>query len=627
MATNGKLLEQLNNLNRITDTLNRVVDIPDALETTLTRLVDLMGLEAGWIFLYDPDSQNQWAGRGYVLAAQYNLPPAMATGKPTAWKGGCDCQTMCDKDQLQRAVNEVRCSRLAGARGDKRGLAVHASTPLASGDQTLGILNVAAPAWDSFSEEALVLLTNVGSQMGIAIERARLYVLVRQQHLDEQAALLRLSAKLLDRGQDLDELIEYVTTEVRELLQVDACAILLPDEKVTDLAFWAASGWHGDPVGENRKIPADERSGPGLVMQVQHPFLVEDLHTYDRTDLAFTPQSLDDIPDDALDEVKEVKPARWTSEWIQAEGFRGHAVIPLIVDERSIGVMAINMRQPRMLTDDETRLLQLMANQVAIAIDKARLLRERIRRERLEEEMVIGRKIQLSLLPENNPELPGWEIASFYRAARQIGGDFYDFFQLSNRGNQLGMVIADVSGKGVSAALFMALSRSIIRTKAFTGRRPWDVLRRSNRLIYKDSRSGLFLTACYATLDTRTGHMIYTNAGHNHPLWISAKNGEINELETTGIVLGVFERVHLEEGQIDIDPGDTLIFYTDGVTEAMNEHKELFGEPRLGQTVAANRSAGAQEMLEAIVNAVYDFTGDTPQSDDLTLFVVKRINT
>jgi len=618
MDANGTLIKNLNTLNRITDTLNRAVDIPNALDLTLTRLVDLMGLEAGWIFLRDSSSQNRWAGKGYLLAVHYNLPPAMAPGKPTAWKGGCDCQALCDKGHMDRAYNEVWCSRLANARGDRRGLAVHASTPLASGDQVLGIMNVAGSEWAHFTEEALALLTNVGSQMGIAIERARLFEILQQQRIHEQAALLELSGKLLDRGLDLDELVAHVTEEVRTLLHADACALLLPDDEPDTLIFCATSGWYADPVAEQRKVPADERSGPGLVMQVQEPLLIEDLRSNGEVHVPTISPALSG-------RATDVELAAWTTDWLQAEEFRGHAVVPLIVEERSIGAMVINMRQPRLLNEDELRFLRLMANQVAIAIEKARLIRERIRRERLEEELAIGRRIQLSLLPEANPEVPGWEIASFYRPAQQIGGDFYDFFQLTNKGKRLGMVIADVSGKGVSAALFMALSRSIIRTKAFTGRRPWDVLRRSNRLICKDSRSGLFLTIFYAILDIKTGHLIYTNAGHNHPLWLKAATGEIEELVTTGIVLGVFERVRMGEERVDMEPGDFLVCYTDGVTEAMNANHELFGEARLEQAVAAVPYDTAQAMLEAIVRAVQAFTGDLPQSDDLTLFVVRRL--
>jgi serine phosphatase RsbU (regulator of sigma subunit) len=285
----------------------------------------------------------------------------------------------------------------------------------------------------------------------------------------------------------------------------------------------------------------------------------------------------------------------------------------------------VDTRQPRLLDEDEVRFLCLIVNQAALAIEKTRLHQEEIKRQRLEEEMAVARQIQLSLLPEAPPVLPGWEFATYYRPARQVGGDFYDFFELPGEAGELGMVIADVADKGVPAALLMALSRSIIRTKAMTpGFRPAEVLLRANRLIMKDSRAKLFLTACYAALNPQTGCLIYTLAGHNRPLWLQASTGKCQELMGRGAVLGIFEDLELAEFELDLAPGDLLVFYTDGVTEAMDAHHQLFGEERLEAVITANPAATPDEMLQAIVTAVYTFTNGAPQADDLTLFVVKR---
>jgi serine phosphatase RsbU (regulator of sigma subunit) len=189
---------------------------------------------------------------------------------------------------------------------------------------------------------------------------------------------------------------------------------------------------------------------------------------------------------------------------------------------------------------------------------------------------------------------------------------------------QLGMVIADVSDKGVPAALFMALSRTVIRTTALSNHSPSAALTQANELILKDSRSDLFLTTFYAALDTHSGRLTFANAGHNRPLWLRAATGECQELVARGIVLGVFEEVELEECQIEIAPGDLLIFFTDGVTEAMDADFQEFGKERLREVVAANWEASVQQVLQVVVEAVKAFTGDSPQSDDLTLFVVKR---
>jgi serine phosphatase RsbU (regulator of sigma subunit) len=600
MPSNKDLIKHLTTLNKIAETLNQSVDVRSALDSALVRLLELMELKTGWVFLVDPSSQNRWAGKGYVLAAHHNLPPAMALDKARPWKGNCDCQDLCKKGKLNGAYNEVRCSRLLNAPGDRRGLVMHASAPLRSGDHTLGILNVAGPDWTHFSAEALALLTNVGSQMGIALERARLFELVRERRIHEQAALLTLSNQLLSQA-NMNDLMCCLVEEVQTLLEADACALLLPEEKSGSLAFHAASGWRSDPVAAHRLVPGDQRSGSGRVMSTQEPLLIFDIQSND--------------------------PTPWSADWLEIEGFRSHAVVPLIAEGRSIGVLMVDIRQTHEFTEDEVRFLSLMANQAAIAIEKARLHQAEIKRQRLEEEMAVGRQIQLTLLPEAPPIAPGWEFATFYQPARLVGGDFYDFFDLPDQPGKLGMVIADVADKGVPAALLMALSRSIIRTKALTpGFSPSEVLQRANQLIMKDSRSKLFLTAIYAVLDTNTGRLRYSIAGHNRPLWLRAGSDVCEEVTGRGIVLGIFEEIDLEEREIEIAPGDVLVFYTDGITEAMDVNHRLFSEERLMALINAHPEASPQKLLEAIISAVHTFTGPAPQSDDLTLYVIRRKN-
>ena len=597
MSSHKTLVKNLTSLNQIVESLNKTDDIGQALDFALTRLIELMGLESGWIFLKDAEAQTRWAGKGYVLAAQHNLPPALGVNRARAWKGTCECQSLCNKGRLNGAYNEVYCSRLRNAPGDRHNLLVHASAPLRSGDNILGILNVAAEDWDAFSEESLILLANVGSQIGIALERARLYELLKERRIHEQAVLLELSNQLLSRS-DLDDLMNFLVERVSRLLDVDASAILLPGEKQGMLRFCAAWGWYDNPVLARREIPSNADSSSGLVMSTLEALVVEDCSVND--------------------------PTSWTAEWLTPEKFRGHAIVPLVAEEHAIGVLMIDCRLPRLLNEDELRLLHLMANQAAIAIEKVRLHQEEITRQRLEDELEVGQQIQLSLLPECCPEIDGWEFAAFYKAARLVGGDFYDYFELAGDPMQLGLVIADASGKGVPAALFMALSRSLIRTKSMTGRHPAAVLTRANRLILNDSRSKLFLTAFYATLDLRTGWLAYANGGHNYPLWLRAESGEVTELVARGIVLGAFNDITLEEKEIIMAPGDFIILYTDGVTEAINQKEEMFGEERFIKTIEANTNTSAEKMMEAIVEAVHEFTGDTPQADDLTLFIVKR---
>jgi sigma-B regulation protein RsbU (phosphoserine phosphatase) len=598
MTSQADLIADLKTLGEITQTLNQSVDVYSTLNESLATLVELMALDTGWIFLKEEIAVDPWWGKGYVLAAHYNLPPAMNLENPDAWKGGCDCQGFCNRGKLTEAYNEVNCSRLADLEGERRGLLVHASAPLRSGPRVSGILNVAALAWDDFSPRALALLQNAGTQIGITLERAYLFDLLKERRTHEQAALLDLSNQLLSRT-DLNDLMDYLVGQIRSLLRVDAVALLLPGKYLNQLDFSAATGWYHDPVANKRRIPADQGSRSGQVMESRRPVVIK---SFDENN---------DFPDLAVD-------------WLSPEGFKAAVFVPLVAQENSLGVLAIHSRVQRRFDDEEIRFLQLMANQAAIAIEKARLQQDEIARQKLEKELAVGRQIQLSLLPKSCPIIPGWEFCDIYKAARQVGGDLYDFFELPGQPGLLGLVIADVSDKGVPAALFMGISRTLIRSAALSGVSPLMALEEANQRILSESETGFFLSAFYGILDIETGRLIFSNAGHNPPLVYRSGSGEFLSLSTDGIVLGVLDQIALEESEVTFSPADLLICFTDGVTEAMNADLEEFGLGRLQEAIAVCADGSASEVLESIVSAVENFTGQADQFDDFTLFVVKR---
>lgn len=601
MFTRSDLIVDLQTLNDISLTLNQSPDVQSALNKSLAQLIELMGLQTGWIFVVDPTANDRWGGRGFRLAAHHNLPPALAVTNPEAWDKSCDCQTLCLEGTMLGAYNEVRCSRLGGVMGERNDLAVHATTPLRSGSRVMGILNVAAPDWSYFTPRNLSLLTNVGNQMGIALERARLFDALQEQRFHEQAALLDLSQQLLSR-RDLDDLMAFIVDEVRMQLNADACAVLLTGQDPDYLYFRAASGWTDDPVAMAYRAPADESTGSGQVMRTQQVLLIEDLQSQN--------------------------PPLWTSPWLDREGFRAAAIVPLVAAGQSIGTLIIDSRQPRAFTEGEVRFLRLMANQVALALEKARLHHEELQRERMEEELTVARQIQVSMLPSAPPELPGWEYATYFEAARQVGGDFYDFFTLPGEPGRWGIVIADVSDKGVPAAIFMALSRTTIRNIALRGRAPAEVLSWANRYIQEDSQSDMFLSAFYAELNIHTGQLTYANAGHNPPLWWQAGERRFQRLPASCPLLGVLPEIDVPVTTIYLSPGDILILYTDGISESFDADYNEFSVSRLEETVreyvTQNTHARATEIRSAIADEVRNFTGSTIQYDDMTLLIIKR---
>jgi sigma-B regulation protein RsbU (phosphoserine phosphatase) len=243
-------------------------------------------------------------------------------------------------------------------------------------------------------------------------------------------------------------------------------------------------------------------------------------------------------------------------------------------------------------------------------------------KKRLDYEIGLARQIQTSFLPNRPPVVPGYDISAAWRAARQVSGDFYDFINLP--GGRLGFSIADVSDKGMPAALFMVLTRTLIRAMAIGKPTPKEALERANDLIISDAPSDMFVTAFYGMLDPTTAEFTFTNAGHNPPLWFRREQEELTMLREHGIALGVHRNIVLPEQRIMLGAGDTLLLYTDGVTDALNEREEEFGAPRLADLVASNADLSAQELVDEILRSVYEFSGAMPQFDDLTMVVLKR---
>lgn len=246
---------------------------------------------------------------------------------------------------------------------------------------------------------------------------------------------------------------------------------------------------------------------------------------------------------------------------------------------------------------------------------------------KMERELALAGEVQASFLSHEPPTMPGWELSVALKPARETSGDFYDFIVLPNR--RLGILIADVVDKGVAAALYMALSWTLIRTYAMQYTlQPERVLSAVNRRILSDTTSDQFVTAFYGVLDAATGALIYCNAGHCPPYVVSAQgSGEAKRLARTGIVLGVFEDRTWEQEAVQLEPGDVLVLYTDGITEAQNERKEFYGEDRLLESVTANLGHPAREIQDGIVADVQAYVGNAPQHDDITLAVLVRDST
>jgi len=268
--------------------------------------------------------------------------------------------------------------------------------------------------------------------------------------------------------------------------------------------------------------------------------------------------------------------------------------------------------------------LQALASQIASTLNSAEAYQRNLEHQKVVQELAVAGQIQATFLPSNLPELPGWQLAAALQPASETSGDFYDAFPLPN--GKLGLLVADVSDKGMGAALVMALTRTLLRTYAYEYHgRPDYVLRVANRRILSDTQSGLFVSVFYGVIDPYAGSFTYANAGHNPP-YLLRNHGVVDTelLRRTGMVLGVMEGVEWQAVTVRMEPGDMLVIYSDGVSDALSESDEFFGEERLHAIVEQHRNASAQEMLAAIVKAQRRFVGHAPWFDDATLMVLKR---
>lgn len=248
-------------------------------------------------------------------------------------------------------------------------------------------------------------------------------------------------------------------------------------------------------------------------------------------------------------------------------------------------------------------------------------------RERLKKEMEIAAKVQLSLLPKEDPKIPGYEIASTSIPAVEAGGDYYDFVKLS--GNKIGIAIGDVSGKGVGAAIYMTLTKGILQAHAEEDASPKNVLGKVNRLLYKTIEKNSFVSMFYAILDTENNSIIYSRAGHNPGILCSEQDGNTKLLFSKGMALGLEQgsifTSTLNEEEIKINKGDVFVLYTDGFTEAMNERHELYSEERLVELIKKNRNLSPHDLLNLVLKDVKKFVDNYPQHDDMTILILKKV--
>ncbi|MBM3242420.1 GAF domain-containing protein [Candidatus Poribacteria bacterium] len=415
-----------------------------------------------------------------------------------------------------------------------------------------------------------------------------------QKRINELYSLRMISGMLI-ASPGLQEVLDVIVESATRLLDVKGCAINLIDEEENKLYVKAFYNVEESCLEERVALVANR----SFIQQVMNGDVV------------------------IAEDITEIPCPLESSE---AETKERCSILSagLISKDKAIGTIHAYVCEHHEFTEEQIALFRAIANQAVIAIEGAKLYEASLEKHRMEQELSLASEVQYQLLPHECPKIKGFEIAADCIFCRYgIGGDFYDFIPISKR--YLGIVIADVVGKGVPSAILMAEARAALRAQVENIQHPDEIIERVNRTLYRDTRPTEFVTMVYCRLDINQKTLAYTNAGHNLPVLV--RDGELTLLEKGGTILGFLEDVEYEEERLQLMPGDLLFLYTDGITEVKSiSGDEQFGEERLHRILQENARMGANEIKEKVLQEIHNFVGGEPLDDDLTMLVVKVLN-
>jgi len=480
--------------------------------------------------------------------------------------------------------------------------------PMRLGEQALGFISLSHRSPGRYGHEAQAMTTTFASYAAVAIENARLYDAAQEQAY-ASAALLQVAQVVASPGR-LDDALSIIIRIVPILVGVHRAALYTWD---ASRELFRSEHYFGFSPAERNALVGRDFSGdtfPLLGVARRMSALVA--HPLRRKASAKS--------------WLKIHPGAGAADGVHPETLTTDNPIVMAVPLQSkndfYGVMLLEEREGgRRFRPRRLEIIQGVAQQTALAIQDDRLRTEMVARERLETEVELARSIQRTFVPHVLPERAGWQLASRWRTARQVGGDFYDVAEIDSQ--NIAVFVADVADKGVPAALFMALTRTLVRAAMLETDSPAEALKRVNDLLYPDTGQGMFVTGVYGILDVNLGRLTYANAGHNPPL-MRRSDGTVERLVRTGVALGAVEDANVEQRSVDFGPGDCLLMFTDGLTEASSPRGEFFGDRRLEDILIAGQFGSAEELLHSIDQRLTEFTHPEAPADDLTMVAIRR---
>ncbi len=459
---------------------------------------------------------------------------------------------------------------------------------------------------NELTTDTLSILHGIVQQTAISLDNMRL-VEARQEEAYITAVLLQVAQAIVTQA-TLSDTFETIVNLLPILIGVNACIIYMPDAEISD-TFRVVSAYADNE--DHLSIFSSQdfcENNPllGFVEKSQQ--------------IAYSYITDDEFKDDYC---THVNPMPYISEMKIELSEHMLIAFPIILKGELLGILLTKEDNlSAQYFDKRIELLNGVSQEISLAIQNYFLQQDIVKREKLEQEIQLARQIQKTFLPDSIPVLPGWQIQTRWETALQVGGDFYDIIFLSN--HRIGLVIADVADKGLAASLYMTVSRTLVRAFGQTIADPGGILSAVNNLLVGDTPSGMFVTAIFAILDLKTGKLYFANAGHNRPIIIRSHKSDSEELPSGDIALGVIEDVQYKNMEISLDPGDLILFYTDGLTETFSNEEEEFGIERSINFLKKHHHLDINEILDKLDLELHNFRNGNPPSDDLTLIGLKR---
>ncbi len=459
------------------------------------------------------------------------------------------------------------------------------AVPLMLRNRCVGVLDIQSKHPDYFTREQQKILTLLASRLAIAVENARLFEKVRAQ----ADTLLLLNEVSRETGSilDVEELLRRAAEQTKRVIDYQILSIMLYDEEQKVFRH-RVDVKHGQRVQGKLRVAASEGI-VGAAATLKEPVIVPDV-TVDPRYLMVNPET------------------------------RSELAIPMIHKGKVIGVLDLESPQPNYFTEDHVQTLSILAANLAVSLENARLYEQVARDEaRLERDLQAAKRIQGALLRPVPTEDFGVDLAARYLSAREVCGDLYEFLRYGPQ--QLGIALGDVSGKGTAAALYGAVSIGIMRSLAPQKLQPAEMLRQMNQLVGERRIEGRFMTACFATWQKGRSKLRVANAGQSQPLLY--KDGRCGKIELTGFPLGIYEDVTYDEWGVTLAPGDILVFHSDGIAETTNSEGQFFGTQRMRKLIEDKHEVTATELADIVLREVDWFADSAPLADDRTLVVMK----